>query len=282
MSFTSKVLHSWEAIEKYLKLHVKHTWIYRGQKFAEWPLSSSLERCCERENITPGKRLKLERELTRDFTRSYHQYAEHIPEPDSPIEWISIMRHHGAPTRLLDFTYSFYVALYFAVEDAGDSDDYAVWAVNMSWAMLQSISRFKRLGKKRTSLLLEPTTEKHEIVYRKLLFEAPFAKTVVPLSPFGMSQRLRTQRATFLAPGEVSCSFKENLLALPGHQRPDNLVKILIPRDFRVAAIERLYAMNISRTSLFPGLDGYAQSLGIFHPAFRPDRFDRFRRKRQR
>ena len=38
------------------------------------------------------------------------------------------MQHHGAPTRLIDFTWSPYVAAFFALERA--TGDAAVWAVN--------------------------------------------------------------------------------------------------------------------------------------------------------
>jgi hypothetical protein len=40
-----------------------------------------------------------------------------------------LIQHHGGPTRLLDFTHSFYVAAFFALERA--TEDVAVWAVNL-------------------------------------------------------------------------------------------------------------------------------------------------------
>ena len=243
--------------------------MYRGQKSKDWPLKTSLERCCERERIKPKDRSYLETELLRDFRRAYYQYAQHIPASESVIEWISLMQHHGAPTRLLDFTYSIYVAAYFALEST--DSDCAVWAVRAPWALEQSVNAFRRVGKRFATRLQTGTREFHEQVANDLLFSKPFARVAVPLSPFRRSERLRTQRATFLVPGKVSDTFMDNLLALKGHQQKENLIKIQIPLKLRREAIEQLFAMNISRTSLFPGLDGYSQSLGIFHPSFRPD-----------
>ena len=145
-----------------------------------------------------------------------------------------------------------------------------MWAVNGPWALQESVSALDRIGKTATGLQAG-TREDHESLSHHLLFTGAFAKVAVPLSPFRQSERLRTQRATFLVPGEISVGFMENLRALPGHDCADHLVRIVIPSKLRPAAMEQLYAMNISRTSLFPGLDGYAQSLGIFHPSFRPD-----------
>jgi hypothetical protein len=93
----------------------KHGWLYRGQRGADWSLQTSLERC-DRQGIPAARRVSVELELSREFRRAYHQYALHVPRPESVLEWSSVMQHHGAPTRLLDFTYSIYVAAYFALE----------------------------------------------------------------------------------------------------------------------------------------------------------------------
>jgi len=179
------------------------------------------------------------------------------------------MQHHGAPTRLLDFDYSIYIAAYFALENA--DSDCAVWAVNLWWAVRQSKKLLLRVeGKKESAQrMVEFTQESHEKDYNNLLFEKPFVRVAFSLNPFRLNERLRTQHAVFIAPGTVSDSFMRNLVALDGHEKSDNLIKIVIPHELRKEALERLFDMNISRTSLFPGLDGYAQSLGIFHPSFR-------------
>ena len=263
MSIPSVTLGSWNDIHSF----VRTGWIYRGQKSKDWPLRTSLERCCERLMIRPRRRNYIESELLREFRRTYYQYGQHVPAPESVVEWISLMQHHGAPTRLLDFTYSIYVAAYFAVENA-DSDS-AVWAVRAAWALDQSIKKFEDVGKTSATRLRSPTREGHEEIARELLFSDPYATTVIPLSPFRLDERLRTQRATFLVPGNIVWSFMENLLDLKGHEDQTNLIKIEIPSALQWEAIDQLFAMNISRTSLFPGLDGYSQSLGVFHPVFR-------------
>jgi hypothetical protein len=287
MPITSKTLRSWNEIHS-LRDSFKRGWLFRGQEGKNRPLQTSLERCCDGWGIKPKDRSKIESNLIRDFKRMYHQYAQHIPERESTLEWMSLMQHHGAPTRLLDFTYSIYVAAYFALEKAKSGkakSDYAIWAVDGVWLMDQTMKRLRgdknknENTKEAAKWLPEPTQEYHELVYNTLLSEQQSTKFVFFANPFRLNLRLNTQNGAFIAPGTVSDSFMKNLLALKGHEQRENCIKIVIPHGLREEALEQLFYMNISRKSLFPGLDGYAGSLGVFHPTFRPDRFKKLRLK---
>ncbi len=246
----------------------KRGWLYRGQKSAKWPLQTSLDRCCAHHNVAEADRPRIEHELFREFRRTYHQYSHHIPEASSELEWMSLMQHHGAPTRLLDFTYSIYVAAYFALENSDDAA--AVWACNGPWALKESLAKFEQAKKQNVNRLNEPFIEDHERLLSPILFKEPYVRAVCPLNPFRLNERLRVQKGAFLVPGDITASFADNLKALSGFDSAEHLIKIVIPHNIRAQALKQLFYMNISRTSLFPGLDGFAHSLGVYHPAFDP------------
>ena len=86
---------------------------------------------------------RIEERSLREFQRKYHHYSQHIPDSDNTLEWLSLMRHYGAPTRLLDFTYSFYVAAYFGT-GGSRKRDCAVWAINVEGAVEKSKAKFTK------------------------------------------------------------------------------------------------------------------------------------------
>ena len=67
-----------------------------------------------------------------EFQRGAHRYHAVTPALDQIVEWLALMQHHGAPTRLLDWTRSPYVALYFAMQGQSEGEA-AVWAVDLKW-----------------------------------------------------------------------------------------------------------------------------------------------------
>jgi hypothetical protein len=246
-------------------------WVYRGQKNATWGLITTLERACESYNISPKKASIVEEILLREFRRKYHHYSQHIPDKENTLEWLSVMQHYGAPTRLLDFTYSFYVAAYFALEEVLEEKDtykgYAVWAINGNWSVAESAKRFER-GSREYKFLVEPLEdEKDKADAFNSIFRADPPKVLAcQQNPFRLNERLTIQKGVFMCPGKVALPFEDNLCELSGWREIDNIKKVIIPHKFRRKVLNRLYDMNITRATLFPGLDGFSQSLKVSIP----------------
>ena len=124
--------HTWDELMNLLlpkedfKPHIgkwRTSCVYRGMVDADWDPLTSLQRlnhCGEREQM-------IESAALRSFR---NRAANALPESASVLEWLSLAQHHGAPTRLLDFSQSPLVALYFATDDSSqDHRDGVIWCV---------------------------------------------------------------------------------------------------------------------------------------------------------
>jgi hypothetical protein len=257
--FQTVTVNAWSEIHD----HVKDGWLYRGHRHFHWNLETSLERYCNRQDVSSHDIPRLERLIIREFKRAYHEFGAQSPDNAAHMEWLALMQHHGAPTRILDFTYSLYVAVYFALEDA--SGDAAVWAINPGWAAKQSRALADgKAGADRIGRRWHCSQD--EQIFESLFVSPPFVRMVCPLNPFLLNDRLRFQLGAFLVPGDVTCSFANNLEALPDHDRSENVYRLKLSAEMKREALRQLFLMNVTRASLFPGLDGYAQMLGIYHP----------------
>lgn len=212
--------------------------------------------------------LEIEGGLLRKFKRQCHHYAQHTPKKDDRLEWLALMRHYGAPTRLLDCTYSFFVAVCFALEEA--EERCAVWAINSHW-----ISERVKCIAPETWKALEQDPNIREPDTKELFWQAK--RIVYAVNPYWLNERLIIQQGVFLCPGDVSIPFEDNLAELLSEDDSrDNFIKFVV----RVGSIQKneilrhLLHMNMSRATLFPGLGGFAESLKtwlVFPDVLKPD-----------
>ena len=104
-------LTNWDDILEAFEQSSGGGYLFRGQRDSRWELQTTLER------YTPPnmKASDAELRLLHEFKRRAHTYLQpqHIPAKDDSGEWLALMQHFGAPTRLLDVTESPYVAVYF-------------------------------------------------------------------------------------------------------------------------------------------------------------------------
>ncbi|MDI9694981.1 FRG domain-containing protein [Burkholderia cenocepacia] len=93
---------------------------YRGQTRAQWGLTPSLAR-------DGGIHLPKEGAIAKRFMQNATQLLVSPPADEWGWQWL--MQHHRVPTRLLDWTESPLVALYFATSK-NDDEDGAFWCLD--------------------------------------------------------------------------------------------------------------------------------------------------------
>ncbi len=235
-------------------------WVFRGHGDVSWPLASALDRSRSRFKIAPESVALLEEGLLREFVRHVGNATEsRLPRRTNILEWLALMRHYGGPTRLLDWTYSFFVALYFAVE-TGESDC-AVWAIDARWCNKRSREAIADT-QSAASVELDPYFQKPE-TFKNLFARQEPVPLVYRVNSFLLNTRLARQKGLFLCAGDPKLSFADNLECL---QRMDEepetkLFQIEIGTDLRREIMQRLFFMNIGSDTLFGDVDGLARSL---------------------
>lgn len=257
------------------KSSAKRRWIFRGEGSASNDLSTTIEREARRSEISSGDLHRVERQLINEFRRRAHHYMSDIPGRHNLVEWLALMQHHGAPTRLLDWTYSLLIAAYFAMERA-DEEKCIIWG--MESLNYTSPFTIEALGKERVNVhfsqIVEPKlltppeeTKRRLMAIVHFLFDTP-RRGVYVVNPFRLSERATIQQSAHVMPGDISLSFENNLNA---HGKEfDNLTQIEIESNPKVRKefLVNLHRMNINRATLFPGIQGLAESMNtrLTHP----------------
>ncbi len=253
-NYTTVQLPSWREFSTYNQ-QFSEGWAFRGQANAAWVLNNAIERT---DFIQYGN--GIEAQFVAEFQRGARNYLSKDETPEHLIEWLALMQHHGAPTRLLDLTKSPFIAAYFAFEFTPVNDDHsiAVWCLNVEHLKRRSLEilshEFGAALKETQNLINEKLFE--------ILFYQNNKRLVFPVEPFRMNRRYSLQQSIFLSTGTSEAPFMEQLLFLQNDMRKA-IVKLEIPSVHKKEALRELLKMNLHRASLFPDLDGYALSLKL-------------------
>jgi len=252
-----------------LKRH-RSSFAFRGMDDARWPMETSLIRL-------GGDFQQLEKHLLRNFRKYAHR---DVVERDSFWHWLAVAQHHGLPTRLLDWTYSPFVALHFATADLMRmKEDGVIWCVRIpethtllpkplkasldaegSYVFtVEMLSRFELpeitfsfFGIDLSSSQLRPTRIKDLDDFDRMA-KKPFALFMEPPS---IDDRIVNQFALFSVISNPTIAMNDWL-----QQHPKLYKKVIIPAALKWEVRDKLDQANITERVLFPGLDGLSKWL---------------------
>ena len=221
-------------------------YFFRGQSCSRWRLAPSLLRALP-EDATREQAISIEYRATKEFGSKAHLHlASQVIPPSDIVDWWTSMQHYGAPTRLVDWTKSPYVAAYFAVSGNWGQHG-AIW---MFFVRKLDTAMAARFGHNDISKV-RPGYFTHRSAREQLFAVEQFRK----------SDRMVAQQGGFTICTQVLGDHETIIHSCCAASGACTLLKLIIPREQKREFLKQLRAMNITASSLFPGADGLGRSV---------------------
>lgn len=253
--------------------------LYRGHACGDYELMPTLIRSAQKlgwrpvtSHTMPGRleAIKSLKQLESDLFFEFLPRARKLA-PNLEDDWdvLFLMRHHGVPTRLLDWTQTFGVAIYFALKPIADNpeireramrgeigDDWNnphVWLLNPT-----RLNADERSWDYDDIVVPRYLLDDGETKYGDYLadFVSPEMDIDFPVAilPEMLNDRLNAQRGLFTIHGDLHLPMNRML-------REDVLLRVDIPRAALPAALALLEDSGLCESVLFPDLDSLARDL---------------------
>jgi hypothetical protein len=206
-----------------------------------------------------GPYAELEGHLLRNFRKYAHLDVIQTVPADSTWHWLAMAQHHGLPSRLLDWTYSPFVAAHFATSTLNDFDtDGLIWSFNYvrSQEYLPKLLR-DMLEQEGSNVFTAEMLQRCARTLSELDSLAPAGEHFVAFfEPPSLDSRIVNQYALFSLMSSASVSLDAWL-----DVHPELFRRIIIPADVKWEVRDKLDHANITERVLFPGLDGLSSWL---------------------
>ena len=241
MRHRDKIISSVSDLVKSLKDHAptsKQIW-FRGQSKSSWNLVPSLAR--------KKSHIAAEMALIKRFKQNA---VPHLQEkPSTEWEWLFLMQHHRLPTRLLDWSESPLVALYFAVNSNPRSEG-AMWCLDPVELNKNANINFR--------FSLETPAFDHDEILNNYLPHVIASETTSDLSSIAAIASRNSPRITAQL-GAFTISHR-NFTSLEEVGDKSHVWRLVIPANKKVAIQDELALLRYSELALFPELDTVAEN----------------------
>jgi hypothetical protein len=230
----------------------ENPYLFRRQSDARWSLRDSLSRPLQ-DFLHVADVRPFEINAFKHFFGQAQLFLDpsSLPARKSLVAWWTLMQHFGCPTRLLDWTKSPFVATYFAVSDNIEQDG-AIWAFDASSAV-RSDTGPTIVDVRKT---IDETEDNVDVFWK-----GPQKQFMHPFVLVRQHLRCVTQQGAFTLCGILGTEHDQIIDNLLVGGDPRSHLKFIIDRDLKLDALGRLMSMNITASSLFPGLDGFGRSI---------------------
>ena len=228
--------------------------VFRGNPDSGVDLSTGLARLGQ----DYGDCARLEGHLLRNFRKYAHSDSD---VGRSLWNWLAVAQHHGLRTRLLDWTYSPFVALHFVTENLNFYDrDGVIWCVNHRLTNAKLPKALRRAARLAGSDVF--TAEMLDEVAGSLAKLKALSKTdfVLFLEPPSLDQRIVNQFALFSLMSDPRANLGEWLARRPALAR-----RIIVPAALKWEVRDKLDQAGITERVLYPGLDGLTRWLTRYY-----------------
>lgn len=218
---------------------------WRGHAHIDWPLTPEVFR------TPPWGSHYPEVTLIRTFMGQAESRTQRSPAHDDFVGWLILARHFGLPTRLLDWSMSPMVALFFAVEHQNDADG-ALWALDPGGLNQDMIGEDRQLivddppVRELVSLAFEPDDAVHQAASTRTIGK------VLAVGAREIDPRVMVQQGALTIHGDHT-----NL----GAKKVPWLVGFRVKREAKIILRENLRRLGITRSGLFPDLCSLAHDL---------------------
>ncbi len=176
------------------------------------------------------------------------------------------MQHYGVPTRMLDFTQSPYVAIYFALENIikTNQGSFVIYAIDYRSIMKKSLEHLKeqdeRIQVKYDEMLFYERNDLFNIIDEKAYEILWIIEPSVP------NLRIEKQSGCFLISGNIKKTI-EQILKSKIYSDVDNY-RIIVPNSFWDNIYTLLRRMNIDSKTIYGDLEGLSKSIKLFMRAY--------------